>query len=466
MKGLMRRRTVSLEGLHPGQRLKPSLSWWHLVLLGVGAIVGTGIYTLTGVGANLAGPAVIIAFLVSGAICACAALAYAEVATLIPASGSAYTYSYVAIGEIVAWVIGWSLILEYSVGTSAVAVGWAGYMVGFLHGIDIHLPVALSSGLMVGGFLNLPAMVIVFAVAALLIVGTRESATVNAVLVMVKLAALALFIAVAASHFDAANLMPFMPYGFAPHDVDGVKHGVMAAAAIIFFAYIGFDALSTAAEETKNPNRNLPIGIIGSLFVCTAIYIAVAATAVGAVPYASFARSAEPLALVLRELGHGRLAIIIGAAAVIALPTVILAFLYGQSRIFFAMARDGLLPTNLAIVHPHTRVPVRLTLVTATAVALLAGIAPLDQIASLANCGTLLAFIVVSASLLILRRREPDRVRVYRMPFAWVVAPAAMLGCLYLLASLPDKTKLLFLVWNSLGLVLYGLWRQWKPAQG
>jgi APA family basic amino acid/polyamine antiporter len=410
---LLHRKTVSLEALRPDQRLKPTLGWPHLIPLGVGAIVGTGIYTLIGVGANLAGPAVLLSFLVAGMVCACAALAYAEVATLIPVSGSAYTYSYVVLGEIIAWIVGWSLILEYSLVVSAVAVGWSGYAVGFLNAIGAHPPLALSAGIAAGGVLNLPAVAVIALVAGLLTLGTRESATVNAALVAVKIVALGLFVAVAAPHFHAANFHPFMPFGFFGRDVAGTTHGVMAAAAIIFFAFYGFDALSTAAEETRNPGRDLPIGIIGSMLACTVIYVTVAAVAVGAMPFQRFANSPEPLALILRQLGQGWTAIAIGAAAVIALPTVILAFLYGQSRIFFAMARDGLLPRGLATVNPRTGTPVRITLATAVVVAILAGLAPLDQIASLANAGTLAAFTAVSVCLLVLRRRAPDQPRIY-----------------------------------------------------
>ena len=464
MNGLMRRKTASLDGFQAHQRLAPTLSWPHLIPLGVGSIVGTGIYALTGVGANLAGPAMVISFLIAGAVCACAALAYAEVSTLIPTSGSAYTYSYVAIGEIFAWVVGWSLLLEYSVGSSAVAVGWAGYAVGFLNAVGVHLPAAMTTGVMAGGLLNVPAMLIVFAVAGLLLLGTRESATVNAGLVAIKIAGLCVFIALAAPRFNAANFHPFMPYGFTAHEVGGTKHGVMAAAAVIFFAFYGFDTLSTAAEETKNPGRDLPIGIIGSMVICTILYVAIAACAVGAVFYTRFARSAEPLAEILRDLGHGGGAIVIGVAAVIAIPTVILAFLYGQSRIFFVMARDGLLPQSLAKVNARTKVPVTMTLLTAVAVALLAGLAPLDQIASMANAGTLTAFVAVSVSLLILRRREPDAPRIYRTPAAWIVAPAAIAGCLYLFWSLPTKTRLLFLAWNLIGLAFYAFWR-WRKRE-
>jgi APA family basic amino acid/polyamine antiporter len=246
-----------------------------------------------------------------------------------------------------------------------------------------------------------------------------------------------------------------MPYGFGAHELNGAKHGVMAAAAIIFFAFYGFDALSTASEETKNPDRDLPIGIIGSMLVCTVVYIAVAGSAVGSTYFANFAHSTEPLALILRQLGHGGAAVAIGVAAIIAIPTVILAFLFGQSRIFFVMARDGLLPERLARVNRNTKTPVMMILVTATAVALLAGLAPLDQIASLANAGTLTAFIAVSVCMLILRRREPEQHRVYRMPFAWIIAPAGILGCLYLILNLQTKTQVFFLAWNLIGLVVY-----------
>jgi APA family basic amino acid/polyamine antiporter len=460
---LLRRKAVSLDALAPHQRLKASLSWWHLIPLGVGAIVGTGIYTLIGVGANLAGPAVIVSFLIAGAICACAALAYAEVATMIPASGSAYTYSYVVLGEIVAWAIGWSLILEYSLVVSTVAVGWSGYAVGFLNAVGVHLPVALTTGYFAGGLVNLPAVAIIAVVAGLLMLGARESANLNAALVLVKIVALVIFLAVAAPHFKAANFHPFMPMGFVGHAAGGVRSGVMGAAAIIFFAFYGFDAISTAAEETKRPGRDLPIGIIGSMIACTIIYIAVAAVAVGAVRYTQFAGSPEPLALILRRIGEGGVAIGIGAAAVIALPTVILAFLFGQSRIFFVMARDGLLPAALAKVSGRG-VPVRMTLVTAVVVAALAGVAPLDQIASLANAGTLAAFIAVAVCMLTMRVRAPTQPRIYRTPLAWLVGPATILGCLYLFSNLQAKTQIFFTVWNLIGLGCYFLWRMRRPS--
>jgi len=468
MSAWLRRKPLDQITVHEaGRRLVPTLSWPHLVALGIGAIVGTGIYTLIGVGANLAGPAVLISFLAAGIVCACAALAYAEMSTMMPAAGSAYTYSYAALGELIAWVVGWSLILEYSLVVSTVAVGWSGYFVGFLQWLGVSLPHALVAGPHAGGVLNLPAVLITFAVAGLLMAGTKESATLNAVLVVVKLIALAVFVALALPAFDSAHLTPFMPYGFSKSlGADGVEHGVMAAAAIIFFAFYGFDAISTAAEETKNPGRDLSIGIVGSMIGCTLIYVLVALAAVGAMHFTVFGKSAEPLALILRELGHGTAAAVIGIAAVIALPTVLLAFLYGQSRIFFVMSRDGLLPRGLSKVNARTGTPVATTLFTAILVAALAGVARLDEIAALANAGTLAAFTAVAACLLVLRKREPGRARSFRTPLAWVVGPVAIAGCLYLFFSLPSRTQLYFLVWNLIGLVAYLAYGRRKAELG
>jgi APA family basic amino acid/polyamine antiporter len=460
MQSWLRRKSLDTLTQHAvGHRLVPSLSWPHLMALGIGAIVGTGIYTLIGVGAGKAGPAVLLSFLIAGLVCACAALAYAEMATMMPAAGGAYTYSYVALGETIAWVIGWCLILEYSLVVSTVAVGWSGYAVGFLKGLGVDLPLALTAGPHAGGIVNLPAVAITFVVAGLLMAGTRESATLNAILVVVKIAALTLFVAVALPHFNAANLDPFMPFGFVKSmGADHVERGVMAAAAIIFFAFYGFDAISTAAEETKKPERDLAIGIIGSMLGCTLIYVLVAAAAVGALSYTVFSQSAEPLALILREIGQGKLATVIAAAAVIALPTVLLAFLYGQSRIFFVMARDGLLPRSLAQVNPRTGTPILITLVTAILTGSLAGVASLDEIAALANAGTLAAFVAVGVSLLVMRKRAPQIERKFRTPLAWLVGPIAILGCLYLFLSLPSKTQIWFLCWNAIGLVVYLLY--------
>lgn len=458
MSDLFRRKAITEQP--PEHQLARTLSWPHLVALGVGAIVGTGILTLIGVGADRAGPAVLLSFVVAGAICAAAALCYAEMATMIPASGSAYTYSYATLGEVIAWVVGWSLILEYSLVVATVAVGWSGYAVGFLKGLGIVLPDALTHGpgTAAGFGINVPAVVIIALVAGLLMLGTRESARINSALVVLKIVTLALFVAVALPHFDAANLHPFAPLGYgSTPGAGGVKFGMMGAAAIIFFAFYGFDAISTAAEEAKRPERDLAIGIVGSMLVCTAIYLVVAATAVGALHYTKFANSPEPLALILRGIGQNGVATIVAAAAAIALPTVILGFLYGQSRIFLVMARDGFLPEGLARLSGRGT-PARITAVTAALVAVLAALVPLDVIASLANAGTLCAFVAVAVCVLVSRRRDPGAKRPFRTPAAWLVAPVAILGCLYLFTSLQEITQVSFLIWNGVGLAIYFLY--------
>jgi basic amino acid/polyamine antiporter, APA family len=460
MASLFRLKEIVADEARPAEhRLARTLSWPHLVALGVGAIVGTGILTLIGVGADRAGPAVILSFVVAGAICACAALAYAELATMIPMSGSAYTYSYATLGEIVAWVVGWSLLAEYTLVVATVAVGWSGYATPFLLGL--HVPTELTHGPQMVGWqaahwgVNVPALFVVWLVAGLLCLGTRESATLNAVLVLVKLVALAVFVAVALPYFSAANLHPFAPFGFAKHMSEGgVERGVMAAAAIIFFAFYGFDAISTAAEEAKNPGRDLAIGIVGSMIACVAIYMVVAVAAVGALHYARFADSPEPLALILRQIGQPGVATFLAASAIVALPTVILGFLFGQSRIFFVMARDRMLPQGLAKVS-RRGTPVRITLFTAAVVSFFAAFFPIDQIAALANAGTLTAFAAVGLCLLVLRRRTPDARRPFRTPAAWLVGLGAIFGCLYLFISLPARTQLAFAIWNLLGLILY-----------
>lgn len=447
---------TSVERSH-GNQLKATLSWPHLVALGVGAIVGTGIYTLTGVGADRAGPAVILAFAIAGAVCACAALAYAELATIMPTSGSAYTYTYSVIGESAAWIVGWSLILEYSLACSTIAVGWSGYLAGWLQAIGVHLPAAFLSGPHAGGVFNLPAVIVSLAIAGVLILGTRESATANIFLVFVKLAALATFTALALPYAKAANFSPFMPHGFASHDDGSATRGVMAAASIIFFAFYGFDAVATSSEEARNPRRDLIIGILGSMALCTVIYILVAVAAVGAVPASVLGNSPEPLALVLRTLGHPIAANIMAGAAIITLPSVILVMMYGQSRVFFAMARDGLLPERLSKVS-KSGAPVFVTAVTGIFVALVAGFLRLDEIAALANAGTLVAFIAVGACLMILRRKEPSLTRVFSCPKPYLVGSLTLIGCVYLLCSLPASTLVRFAMWNGLGFIIYYLY--------
>jgi len=449
---------------HDGHQLKKTLSWPHLVALGVGAIVGTGIYTLTGIGAGLAGPGVILSFVIAGLICICAALCYAELSTLIPASGSAYTYSYVAMGEPVAWFVGWSLILEYTLVCAAVAVGWSAHAASLFRMAGV--PEALLAGPHMGGLVNLPAVFISFAVAGLLALGTRESATVNMVLVFVKIIALAVFVVLCLPAFDASHFTPFMPQGFATVNADGVKVGVMAAASLIFFAFYGFDAVSTAAEETKNPKRDLTIGIVGSMAICTAIYMVVAAVSIGASRTEIFSKSEAPLVFILESLNHPRTAQLVALAAVIALPTVILAFMYGQSRIFFVMARDGLLPKTLARVNPRTGTPVLLTILTGALSAVLSGWLSLKDIAELANAGTLAAFIAVGLSVIILRIKDPGRPRVFSTPLWPLVASGAIFGCLYLFYNLPTKTQVYFLYAHLIGVAVYVLFGLRNSALG
>jgi APA family basic amino acid/polyamine antiporter len=458
MSFITRRKPIDTLG-ETGKRLKPTLSWPHLTALGVGAIVGTGIYTLTGIGAGLAGPAVLLSFALCGVICACAALCYAEMSTMMPVAGSAYTYSYAVLGEMVAWIIGWSLVLEYTVAAAAVAVGWSAHFTEFLNAIGLPLPQAFAHGMFTGGILDLPAVIIGCIITGLLILGTRESATVNLILVGIKLAALIVFVVLAAPAFDVARFHPFAPYGYAAHvDPDGVKRGVLAAAALIFFAFYGFDAVSTAAEETKNPARDLSIGIVGSMVICTLIYIAVAAAALGAASYLDISHTGAPLVHVLELVRHPLAAQIVASAAIVALPTVILVLMYGQSRIWFVMARDGLLPERLAALGSRGT-PVTMTLFAGFWVVLLAATLPLDRIALLANAGTLAAFIAVALSLLVLRLREPERPRIFRAPLGIPVACICVAGCVYLfLNGLPRFTQWWFVFWNAGGLVLYFLY--------
>jgi APA family basic amino acid/polyamine antiporter len=446
-----RKTIVAPDEVPEEHRLAKSLSWPHLIFLGVGAIVGTGILVLIGTAADKAGPSMMLSFVIAGAICAAAALAYAEVATMIPASGSAYTYSYVVFGELIAWFVGWSLILEYSLVVSAVSVGWSGYF-SPLVGIPEHLATAP----LLGGVFNFPAVFIIIAIAGMLVYGLRESANLNSLLVAIKMLALAMFVVVALGAFNADHLHPFMPYGFGKNGPPGQEVGVMAAAAIIFFAFYGFDAIATAAEEAKNPERDLSIGIVGSMLLCVLIYMAVAAAAIGAEPYQRFASSTEPLALILRDIGHPLAAKILALSASIGMPTVILAFFYGQSRIFLSMARDGLLPQSLARLSGR-RSPVRITLFTAVVVGLLAGLVPLNDLVALANAGTLTAFIAVCAAMLVMRRRDPGAKRMFRTPLPYVTGTIGILGCAYLFYSLPSYTQQWFVIWNVAGLAIYFL---------
>ena len=450
--------------------LTRTLGAFQLTMLGIGAIIGTGIFVLTSEAAIKAGPAMMISFAIAATVCALAALCYAEMASMVPVSGSAYTYSYATMGELVAWVVGWALVLEYAIAASAVSVGWSGYMVRLVEEIfQIAIPPTLTHGPFdrTPGLINLPAMGIALLVMLLLVRGTRESARFNTVLVAIKVAALTLFVALSLPAMTADNFTPFAPNGFfAKAVIDPITGnmmtvGIAAAAASIFFAYVGFDAVSTAAEETINPQRNIPIGLIGSLAICTLFYILVAAGAIGSVgaqPDGALAASREALAFVLREIGHSWAGDLVAIAAGVALPSVILMMIFGQTRIFFVMARDGLLPSVFSRLHPKYGTPHIVTICTGVFVALFAALFPVGALADISNSGTLFAFALVAISVMVLRRTQPDRRRSFRTPLVWVVAPLATAGCVFLFFQLSGYTEILFLGWAVIGLVFYRLY--------
>jgi len=429
--------------------LERCLSALDLTLLGIGAIVGAGIFVFTGhAAAHYAGPAIVLSFIVSGLACAFAALAYAELASTFGGCGSAYGYAYAGIGELVAWIIGWDLILEYGVSIPSVAIGWSGYVANALTALGIPLPTSLVHGpweTNAPGILNFPAMAIIVLLAGLLSIGVRVSAQVNTVMVFVKLLTITVFIALAVGNVNLENWTPFMPNGWS---------GVTQGAAVVFFAYIGFDAVSTAAEETKNPSRDLPIGIIGSLAICTVIYIVVAALLTGIVPYQTLA-SPSPVADALLRIGYRWGSAMIATGAIAGLTTVMLVLYYGLTRIFLAMARDGLLPQMFAVIHPRSRTPVRVILVVGVLMALIAGFAPVERIIELVNIGTLAAFALVCTGVIILRRTQPDLPRPFRTPGNPVIPALGIAFCLYLMFSLPIMTWERFVVWLVIGLVVY-----------
>jgi len=491
------RRTKPIDGLLqdtdlPGRRLKRTLGPWQLVSLGVGATIGAGIFSTVGTAAAGgaahagAGPALVLSFLMVSVACGFAALCYAEFAAMVPVSGSAYTYAYSTLGELAAWIIGWDLIIEYAIGNVAVAISWSGYFQELLRGFGIHWPTWLgvdyrsafqaagqvADAKAAGGDLaalgasvlrdaqawsgaprpfglrlvfNLPASLVVLGLTWVLVTGIRESARFNTAMVVLKLAVIAFFVAVGALYVKPANWTPFAPNGFA---------GIAGAAAIIFFAYIGFDAVSTAAEETRDPQRNMPIGMLGSLGVCTLVYAVVAIVLTGMVPWNRLG-TAEPLATAFSELGMNWTAGVISFGALFATTSVLLVFQLGQPRIFFSMARDGLLPDWAARVHPKYQTPYVTTLVTGVIVAAFAGLANINEVVELCNIGTLFAFVMVAAGVLVLRRSDPARPRPFRVPlFPWV--PLAAIGtCGYLMLQLPWITWRRFLLWLGIGLVVY-----------
>ncbi|HET9705496.1 MAG TPA: amino acid permease, partial [Vicinamibacterales bacterium] len=459
--------------------LRRELGAGDLIMLAIGAVIGAGIFGAIGTAAAgqvapdgtviryAAGPALIFSFILLGGACALAALCYAELASMIPQAGSAYAYSYATLGELVAWIIGWDLMLEYAVGNVAVAISWGDYFNTLVRSIGIDLPVWLTTGYRtallsanpdvngllntaptLGGLpilINLPAFAIVMLVTWLLLRGARESARANMVMVVIKLVVLALFIAVGLANINPANYTPFAPNGFT---------GIHQGAAIVFFAYIGFDAISTAAEETYNPQRNLPIGILGGLAICTVIYVIVGAVITGIVPYTELG-VADPLARALELIGYSGVGAIVAFGAAISMTAVLLVFQYGQPRIFFAMARDGLLPEWVARVDPKTRIPYTATLVTGLLVAIASAVGDAAETYDLTNIGTLFAFALVCAGVLVLRVVEPDRPRPFRVPFAWVIAPLGVAACLFIMVGLPYQAWERFGIWLAIGAVLY-----------
>ncbi|HLH16287.1 MAG TPA: amino acid permease [Bryobacteraceae bacterium] len=459
--------------------LKRSLGAGDLIMLAIGAVIGAGIFGAIGTAAAGqlgpngeviragAGPALVFSFLLLGGACALAGLCYAELAAMIPQAGSAYAYSYATLGELVAWIIGWDLILEYAVGNVAVAISWGDYFNTLLRGIGINLPAFLSTGYrtallspdpQIHGLLqsaphfagmpilvNLPAFGIVMLITWLLLHGARESATANNIMVAVKLVALAIFVGVGLTHIHPANLHPFAPNGF---------RGIHQGAAIVFFAYIGFDAISTAAEETRNPQRNLPIGILGGLGICTLIYVIVGFVLTGMVPAKELA-VADPLARALQLAGFQRVGGLVALGAAVSMAAVLLVFQYGQPRIFFAMARDGLLPQWAAKIHPRTRIPWTTTLLTGIFVALWSLVGDAAETYDLTNIGTLFAFMLVSIGVLVLRYKEPERPRPFRVPLVWPVTMLSAAGCLFIMQGLPHEAWERFLIWLLIGLLLY-----------
>ncbi|TDF65780.1 amino acid permease [Cupriavidus sp. L7L] len=421
-----------------------------LVMMGIGAIIGTGIFVLTGTGALTAGPALTVSFVIAALACGFAALCYAEFASAIPVSGSIYTYSYATLGEIVAWMIGWDLLLEYGLATSAVSVGWSGYFQSLMAGFGLKLPAALTAapGSVPGveTLINLPACLIMLAITWVVSYGVRESTRVNNLMVAVKIGVVLLFIAVGVWHVQPANWEPFAPFGFS---------GIFNAAALVFFAFIGFDAVTSAAEEVRNPRRDLPIGIIGSLAVCTVLYVVVAAIMTGIVPFAKFAGIDHPVSLALQYAGQNWVAGFVDLGAILGMTTVILVMTYGQTRVIFAMSRDGLLPERLSSVHPVHATPYFATWTVGLIFAAIAGFVPLNVLAELINIGTLAAFTLISVAVLVLRKARPDLPRAFRCPGVPVVPLLSVGFCLFLMAHLQALTWIAFLVWLALGLVIY-----------
>ena len=453
MADLFRKKPIPYDDSASG--LKKCLSALDLTLLGIGAIIGTGIFVLTGIAAaTQSGPAVVLSFVVAGVACAFAALSYSELAASVGGCGSAYGYSYAAFGELIAWIIAWDLILEYGVSVAAVANGWSGYFNNALTAIGVGLPAELTKGPFAGGLVNLPAVGIILLLMFLLIIGVKESARINAVAVAIKLLTITIFIAIAVFNVHPANWTPFAPFGWFDHTADGKPVGILAGASLVFFAYVGFDAVSTAVEEAHDPQRDVPIGILSSLIFCTIIYIIVSGLLTGIVPYTDLNVS-SPVAHALQQIGFTAAGGLVAAGVIAGLTTVMLVLYYGLTRIIVGVSRDGLLPEFYSVVNSKTHTPVRTTVITGVVMAIMAGFIPLGVLAELVNIGTLAAFVLVCGGVIVLRRTHPEMPRPFKMPFGTLLAALGVISCGALIAFLPFETHLRFIVWLAVGLVIY-----------